>query len=251
MRRDIVVGFVGAIVASYFIYTNYQTTNRTYRKFEISPLLYKPDIIPVDTKKLYTIPMDNTNLETYSPKYKVDVKPPVHQDSYTIDTYMELPLETDGKTHETDVLYKDIEEMEPIIEPVFIRYLRFHCTEIRNSKKSTVHLEGFRFYQGTNLCSSKPIQMWNPHEGTTKVYNGDSWSDSDQRTVIFKFSEPVIITQYEIKSSYESKDYDPIHWKLEGSMSASFWEVLDDRTKTATAFPIERGKIARYHVNSI
>jgi hypothetical protein len=251
MRRDIAAGIVGAAIASYFLFRNYQTTNQTYRNFEISPIVYKPEIIPVDTKKLYTSSVVDPPAKAYEPKYKVEVKPSVHQDSYSLDTYMELPLETDGKTHKTDVLYKDIEELEPVVEPKFVRYLRFRCTETRNASATTVHVGGFRFYNGMNLSTSKPIHLWNPHEGTTRLYKDDAWSDSDQHTVIFQFSEPVLITKYELKSSYESADFDPHHWKIEGSLGASFWEVLDDRTGKPTGFPVERGRVSRYQMQNV
>jgi hypothetical protein len=75
---------------------------------------------------------------------------------------------------------------------------------------------------------------------------GEEWSDSDQLSVVFCFDEPLEISQYELKSAYTLKENDPIQWKVEGSMNGSFWFMLDDRTTTPTAFPIERNTVISY-----
>jgi len=249
MRRDVIVGVLGAIMASYFIFRSHFLTSTTYRRFEISPLLYKPDIFPVDTKRVFQANAPAEVAKLYEPKYMVEIEPSVHQDSYTLDTYMELPLETEGKT--ADMLYNDIEEdTEPIQEPIFVKYVRFHCTAVRNSEKGAVHIGGFRFFQGAIPASTLPIDMWNPHDGAVRRYTGGAWSDSDQRIAVFRFSEPVVISKYEMKSSNESPDFDPVHWKFEGSMSGIFWTPMDDRTGSETAFPKERGTGARYMITA-
>lgn len=252
MRRDFVAGVLGAIVASYYVYNNYYKSATTYRKFDISPLVYKPNIVPLDTKQTYTVPTVHAEEQPkYEAKYRVDIDLPKYQDEYSLDTYMELPLETEGKTYETDVLFKDLEEEIPVSEPIFVKYLRFQCTETRNRDSLAVHVGGFKFFQGVEVASKKPITMWNPHSGTTQRYTQEPWTDSDQRMIVFRFSEPVIITHYEMKSSDESPDSDPVHWKLEGSMSGIYWTPMDDRTKSDTAFPNERGRVARYVVRHV
>jgi len=254
MRRDFVAGILGVVAASFLIYRNYYQSNTTYRKFEISPTVYKPDILPVDTKKKYTVTAYSEPVQEqpkYQAKYTIDIDLPKYQDEYSLDTYMELPLETEGKTHCTDILYKGIDESIPSLEPTFVKYLRFQCTEIRNETELTVHVGGFKFFQGHEVSSTKPMNIWNPHTGITKRYKQESWTDSDQRILIFQFAEPVVVTHYEIKSSTESADFDPIHWKLEGSMSGTYWTILDDRTNSETAFPIVRGRVARYVVRSV
>lgn len=250
MRRDIIFGFIGVIVASFFVFGNQHKANTTYKKFEISPIFYKPEFIPIDTKTPVQLPVHSDPVDppqTYEPKYRTTVDLPNYQDSYSLDTYMELPLETDGKTALTDTLYTDIEETAPISDPTFIKYIRFQCTAIRGPESgAAVHVGGFKFFQGRTVASSKPIHIWNPHTGAAEKYTEGPWSDSDQRTVIFRFSEPIIVNRYEIKSSTESVKFDPVHWKIEGSMTGTFWTPLDDRTALETGFPKERGQIARY-----
>ena len=254
MRRDFVAGILGVVATSFLIYRNYYKSKTTYRRFDISPLVYKPDIQPVDTKKTYVLPVYSEPVEElpkYQPKYTVDINLPKYQDEYSLDTYMELPLETEGKTHYTDVLYKGIDEDIPSSEPTFVKYLRFQCTETRNDVELTVHVGGFKFFQGHEVSSKKPLNIWNPHTGITKRYTQEPWIDSDQRMLVFQFAEPVVVTHYEMKSSTESPNFDPVHWKLEGSMSGTYWTILDDRTNSETAFPKARGKVARYIVRHV
>ena len=162
---------------------------------------------------------------------------------------MELPLETEGKTAQTISLYKDVDEEPPIEDPIFIKYLRVQITGIRATDKNTVHIGGFQFFQGNSISSSKPIRTWNPHSGERESYNGGAWSDSDQHTIVFCFSEAVLVTRYMLKSSNESSEFDPIHWKIEGSMSGTFWNLMDDRSDSETAFPMDRNRTMMYVMN--
>ena len=253
MRRDIMFASLGVIITSFFMYTNYYMANKTYRKFDISPLIYKQDILPVDTQTVHTKIATTDSLENpvvYKAGYKVSVDLLTYEDQYGINTYMELPLETDGKTAKTDSLYQDIEE-SPSENLSFIKYIKFQCTSVRNIEKLHVHIGGFRFFKGNSLASTKPIVLWNPHTGKRENYTGGPWSDSDQRIIVFCFSEPVLVNRYEIKSSDDLADFDPVNWKIEGSMSGSYWTVLDDRTNTNTVFPIERRKTITYTMNRL
>jgi len=253
MRRDIILGSLGVIVTSYFIFRNFFISSAAYRHFEISPLLYKPNIIPIDTTKIIQMKVHSEPVgepRTHEPKYIVSNDLTNHEDQYNIETYMELPLETDGKTMDIDTLFQDINE-KPIEDPTFIKYIRFQCTSVRGAEKGEVRIGGFKFLQGGLIASSKPIYTWNPHNGKTENYAGGTWSDSDQKMVIFRFSEPVLITRFELKSSADSIDFDPIHWKIDGSMSGTYWIPFDDRTDSETAFPKERLKTVTYLMNKI
>jgi hypothetical protein len=250
MKRDIIIGSITALVLSFFVFQNFFKSTNSYRRFEISPLVYKPNIQPIDTTRRVQakiITQGEPEFKTYTAKYDS----PLFEERYTLETYMELPLETEGKTVETDTSYKEVqgEDETPIEEPVFIKYLRFQCNRIRNPEVATVHLGGFRFFQGNTIASSKPIHTWNPHSGEKKEYKGGAWSDSDQHLVIFCFSEPIIVSRYELKSSHEPDDHDPVGWKIDGSMNGTYWIPMDDRSKTETAFPLERGKPVRYNMN--
>ena len=252
MRRDILLGSLGVIAASFFMFSNYYKASETYRKFDISPSVYKHDIAPIDTKKVFQGKINKeitSDMMVYEPKYKVSVDLTAG-DRAALDTYMELPLETDGKTRANDALYKDIEETDTE-NPTFIKYIKFQCTSIRNPEESRVCLGGFKFFQGQALASTTPVVLWNPHSGTRENYVGGSWSDSDQRSVIFRFSQPILVDRYELISSLESPDFDPVNWKLEGSMNGTYWLAIDDRTHTDTAFPKQRGLSTIYLMNKI
>lgn len=249
MRRDVILGSLTAIGLSFFVFQNYFKAGATYRKFDVSPIVYKPDIQPATTRKGFKVSLPQEPIKTYKPAYSVEVNPSTFEDSYNLETYMELPLETEGRTAQTDTLYNDVAEESPVEDVVFVKYLRFQFTAIRGTDKKTVHLGGFQFFQGSSVSSSKPIRMWNPHSGEKSSYNGGAWSDSDQHTIVFCFSEPVIVTRYELKSSKESSEFDPIRWKIEGSMSGSYWTLMDDRSDSETAFPVERNRTMIYTVN--
>jgi len=251
MRRDILFASLGVLAASFFMFTNYYTSSGTYRKFDISPLVYKHDILPIDTKKIYKKPVSSgEKITVYNPEYKVSVEMSNFQDEYNIETYMELPLETDGKTVKTDTLASFSPEEKPVENLSFIKYVKFQCISVRNLEEQQVHVGGFRFFQGNSNISTK-MTMWNPHTGEREKYTGGSWSDSDQRTIIFCFSEPVLINRYELKSSDKLSDFDPVNWKIEGSITGTYWTVLDDRTDTETAFPKERNKSIIYIMNRL
>jgi len=253
MRRDMLFVSLGVIATSFFMYTNYYKANTTYRKFDISPSVYKHEIAPVDIRSIHT-KMAVTTPEksiSYKPGFKVSVDLPSGEDEYGIETYMELPLETDGKTAKTDSLYKDIEEDIAIQNLKFVKYIKFQCTSLRNPEREEVRVGGFRFFQGNTLASEKPIVLWNPHTDKRENYTEGAWSDSDQQTVIFCFSEPIITNRYEIKSSDDLVDFDPVNWKIDGSINGSFWSTLDDRTSVVTAFPKERGRGMMYTMNRL
>jgi len=252
MRRDVVIGSLTALGLSFYIFQNYLKSKDTYRRFDISPIVYKPNISPIDTKKSVTGNVfggGGSPVKTYKAAYSVEYEPSKFQDKYSLETFMELPLDTDGKSHETQTSFKDLEEEPSLEEPVFVKYLRFHCTEIRDPSSPIVRIGGFKFLQGNAAASTKPVQIWNPHSGKTATYGGEEWSDNDQHLVVFCFADPVIVTRYELVSSKEPPSSDPIHWKIEGSMNGTFWSIMDDRLISETAFPVERGKAMKYNMN--
>ena len=153
MRRDVILGSLTAIGLSFFIFQNYIKSTATYRKFDISPIVYKPDLQPVDTTKGFRVETVKAPVKTYKPAYTVEINPSEFEDTYNLETYMELPLETEGKTAQTISLYKDVDEEPPIEDPIFIKYLRVQITGIRATDKNTVHIGGFQFFQGNSISS--------------------------------------------------------------------------------------------------
>ena len=174
MRRDILFASLGVLTASFFMFSTYYKASASYRKFDVSPLLYKHDILPVDKRRVYRGPPDAELLEkpiVYRPKYSVSFDLSGTKEAGGTEKYMELPLETDGKTADTDSLYEYIDEV-PIEDPTFIKYIKFQFISSRNSDVLEVKVGGFKFLQGRSPASTKPITMLNPHTGKSEKYCG-------------------------------------------------------------------------------
>ena len=146
-----------------------------------------------------------------------------NSDSVDPDSYLNMPLESDGDTYDTRNKYKLIEEESEVIDKKF-KYIRFSVLSIRDNNQFGVSIGGIRFLN--KGISINNISLWNPHTGDKTDYNNDEWTDYDQHTAIFVFSEPVSITEYQLKTSMKTPDMDPIKWKLEGSSNASYWSEL-------------------------
>jgi hypothetical protein len=237
MRRDILAGCIGLIVSAYIVYI--KRNKPVYKPIEYSPFIYKPDISEVNLSGVHSIqpssPANPSKSNTYTLPEDADMG-----DTYTMDELMQLPLEGGG------FIYDSVEESTIAPKTVYIKYIRFQCTEIRNSDK--VEVGGFRFLHNSTPVPFSKIQTWNPHTGESSAYSGGTWSDSDQNTIVFCFSEPLEVNEYEIRTSAVSMDYDPLRWKLEGSMNGSFWTILDDRTKKETGIPLDRGYTIKYKI---
>lgn len=236
MRRDIIAGCVGLGVTLLFFISN-QYLPYNHKKIEYSPFMHKPEFSPTDDNTIRIHPASDLIHSTVVPKQKINNAYPIPEtnrvDTTTLDELMQLPLESGGELVD-----------EPREKNIFVKYVRFQFTELRDSV--SVHLGGFRFLFMDEPIPFEKIQLWNPHTGYSTKYGGEAWSDSDQWMIIFSFSEPVQISHYELKSSNDLDDHDPIQWNVEGSMNGSFWFLLDDRTRTPTAFPKERNSVASY-----
>ena len=241
MSRDILTLCVSLAVSILFVY--YNRKQPAYKKIEYSPFVHKPEF-PVMNEKVTIHPASglihsNTPSQPKGGLNTYNVPDTGTSTDYsTMEDLMQLPLESGG------FVYDPTESGEIVPKTVYIKYVKFQCTKIRES--TTVELGGIRFFYKDTPVPFHKIQTWNPHTGESKKYNGESWSDSDQYSIIFVFSQALELDRYELKSSFGDVERDPIHWKLEGSMNGAFWTVLDDRTKTDTAFPEERGAIMSY-----
>lgn len=226
-------GCIGLAVTAYLVYS--RRTPPIIKPIEYSPFLHKPEI-------LFT---DMSGLRLHKPVYPPPLTYTVPDSSETgnatqLDDFLQLPLETDGSINDSS------ETGGLDTNMLFVKYIRFHCRAIRNSE--TVNVGGFRFLYGSNPIPFDFIKIWNPHTGETSEYKGESWSDSDQRTIIFCFKEALQVDAYEIKTSGASTDYDPTRWTVEGSLNGSFWRVLDSRDFEEAMFPLERGRIMKFKI---
>jgi|UniRef100_A0A6C0K8U1 hypothetical protein len=235
MRRDILAGCVGLGITVFLMLINKPA--KLYKPLEYDPSLHQrefpienqPVRIDVTSGLIHGITLKKMPTYIIPDKDKINVEE-------NIDELMQLPLENGGE------IYDSTENIPQV--NMFVKYIRFQCTQTRDSK--TVEVGGFRFLYENNPVPFSKVQIWNPHTGDFKKYAGDTWSDSDQHSVVFCFQEPMEVDRYEIRSSAGSVEHDPVQWKLEGSMNGGFWWILDDRTRTVTAFSIERNNVNRY-----
>jgi hypothetical protein len=238
MRRDIFAGCVGLGITAIIVILSQRPT--PYKRIEYSPFLHKPEL-PIVTQPIRVYKVSGSihgdiSVKSTQSTYTIPEANTLH--NLSIDELMQLPLENGGELYN----YTEGEKIRP--SKIFVKYIRFQCTKIRDS--TTVEVGGFRFLYGNIPLPYEKMHMWNHHTGDSERYVGGVWSDSDQRSIIFYFQEPVEVDTYEIKSSMKSVSCDPIHWKIEGSMNGGFWTMLDDRTTTGTAFSLERGVVNRY-----
>jgi len=252
MKRDIGLALLGGFAAVAYYFFNKKKEPR------IAPALI---IDPSVTEKKYDLPTipkleftkDEMRSNTVRPSrtlapheksgFGLDIAR--NRDDIELDSYLHLPLESEGETHLTVDKYEkipDIDELPKTVakEPIRVRMVRLKVYETRSSEAKIVALGGVRFYQGNQAIIDGKMKLWNPHTGEKVDYTLGEWTDSDQKLVIFCFSEPVEINRYEFKTSKGSEDNDPIRWTLEGSMNGTFWIMLDDRSKTDTFLPLVR-----------
>jgi hypothetical protein len=251
-----IVGLTILGVLSYMIFKHFKKpattkTVPTYISVEIDPQIYESKPVPTPTlAKGYISELNPVYIRTtYKAPYNMNgfgMDSARNTDSIDPDSYLHMPLESEGITHINKDLYKDIDE-EPFYEPTLFKYIRIKFKGLRSSDSSSLSLGGIRFLMSREPIKSS-IQLWNPHTGAKSTYSGEGLKDSDQMTFVFIFSEPTQLNRYELKTSLESADMDPSSWILEGSMNGSYWVLLDNRPKIS--LPLERNKIIGYYMQN-
>lgn len=158
----------------------------------------------------------------------------------SLDTYLALPLEGDGKTHVNRNLWKELEEEGGEKGPEEFTFIRLEILETRDAAAAQVAIGGLKLFNGTDLVYHPETKRWNPYTGERSAYVPEAaWSDSDQKVLILKFPSPVAITRYSIRTSNLDTGFDPVWWRLEGSRNGVYWLRLDERE--TEALPLERG----------
>ena len=229
MRRDIALGTAVGITIGIIAYISSRPKPPVVAPIvEIDPAIYrmpnphfKHPTKPV-LDSIFTTPIKKP---TYKAPYDVfgfGFDTARNTDSIDPDTYLNMPLESDGITYKTRDKYTSLEEEDEVTVKKY-KYVRFTVLDIRGDS-DTVAIGGIRFLrEGVPLTD---ISLWNPHTGERVAYNNEEWNDSDQWSVVFVFPEPVAITEYQLKSSMKMPEMDPVKWKMEGSLNASFWNEI-------------------------
>jgi hypothetical protein len=251
MKRDIGLALLGGFAAVAYYFFNKKREPRappviidpavTAKNYDI-PIIPKLDFMKEERKPDTIIP-SRTLAPHEKPGFGLDIAR--NRDDIELDSYLHLPLESEGETHLTAHKYEKIPDMDDLPktvakEPIRVKMVRLQVYETRSPEADAVALGGVRFYQGNRPIVDYNMMLWNPHTGEKVEYKSGEWVDSDQWLTIFCFSEPVEINRYEFKTSKGSEDNDPTRWTLEGSMNGTFWLMLDDRTKTDTFLPLVR-----------
>lgn len=249
MRRDYIIGASLAVTVAIASYLFTKKTPQTI-KVQIDPSVYmRTNMKPAfeHPQKLAEAPLMNRELSTYlapydTPGFGIDMAR--NRDTIDPETYLSMPLESDGIVYNTKDMYSGVEEESEGKIPKKFKYIRFKILAVRDSSVTTVEIGGIRF-----LLELKPIQTtmeaWNPHTGEKKLYTNGEWSDSDQWCIVFIFSEAVETNRYEITSSLKSPDMDPLHWTVEGSNNATYWVLLDERMKGVS---LMRNTMTQYYM---
>lgn len=171
-------------------------------------------------------------------------------DEVGVDDYMNLPLESEGKTHLNRHVYEEVEEGEIVEKDTTprVRYIRITVKATRGDSLIT-RIGGMKFFYGNQLHRDGGCTLWNPHSGERIPYEGGEWVSDDQKMVVVCFSELVAVNRYEFKASGGSVAEDPASWTLEGSKNGTFWLQLD--TRVNAAFPEVRGASRSYLVTGV
>jgi hypothetical protein len=227
MRRDILLGTAVGLtigIVAYITSKKPKPVVATPLSIQIDPAIYK-QVNP--TYRHPTQPVNREFIQKSADKAPYDIfgfgsDAARNTDSINADSYLSMPLESDGITYKTRDMYTSLEETPEYTEKKY-KYVRLTILDVRG-EESTVAIGGIRFLRyGIPITN---ISIWNPHTGNKMSYNGEEWTDSDQWTAVFVFSEPVALTEYQIKTSMKSPDMDPKYWKLESSSNASFWSEI-------------------------
>jgi hypothetical protein len=232
MRRDIIFGTVAGLTIGIIAYLSSRqkpTVAPASPIIQIDPAIYK---MPNPNYKQPTVVVDDSivkpakKVRFYDAPYENDdfgLDSLRNNDSIDPDTYLNMPLESDGITYKTRDKYMGIEDTDDKIQSSY-KYIKFTVLKVRGDD-STVSIGGIQFLK--DGIALRNISVWNPHTGDVNQYYNEEWSDSDQWVVVFVFSEPVMIDEYEIKTSGNTPEMDPVNWKIEGSQNASFWFEID------------------------
>jgi len=222
MRRDILFGTAVGLTIGIIAYVSSRPKPRAPVAIQIDPVVYRlanpaykhptQSVIQSQTQPIYRAPYDVFGFGLDSSR---------NSDSVDPDSYLTMPLESDGISHKNRDKYMGLEERADDTEKRY-KYIRFSVLETRGADE--VAIGGIRFLKdGVPITN---VILWNPHNGDKMPYNDGEWSDSDQWSTVFVFSEPSAVTEYQIKTSSKSPEMDPIEWKLEGSTNASFWDEI-------------------------
>lgn len=241
MRRDILfgtaVGLTIGIVA--YITSKPKPKPNAPVAIQIDPAVYRVanpdykhptrpviDIFKAPTQSSYRAPYEVFGFGMDSSR---------NSDSIDPDSYLAMPLESDGISYKNRDKYTNLEEEPEVLEKKY-KFIRFTVLETRSADE--VAIGGIRFLRnGTRITN---VVLWNPHTGDKNPYNEEEWIDSDQWSAVFVFSEPVAVTEYQIKTSSKSPEMDPTEWKLEGSTNASFWDEIHT---ISSRLPFDRGVV--------
>lgn len=161
------------------------------------------------------------------------------------ESYLYMPLESEGITYKNVNLYKDLED-EVDVPSLRVKFVRFQFTRPRSENETMIAIGSITFFMGQVPIKNVTTVIWNPHTGEKTPYTGQPWSDSDKWLLVFAFSKPVSINRYEITTSIEKPDTDPNGWKVEGSYGGTYWMLFDDRTEVI--FPKLRGHVVSYYM---
>ena len=128
------------------------------------------------------------------------------------------------------------------------RYYRFTPTKLRNdTTANSVQLSELAFYySGSRLLSAAVSNPGgsNPQNETPELANDNNtstkWLDFNKGALVYDFFSNQFIDAYNLTTANDVIDRDPIRWKLEGSVDAINWILIDDKSAADFATPTAR-----------
>ena len=239
MKNLIILPILGSIALFLYLQLNKEkkTVDVIIDLEKETPPLLSP-IVPVKPAEPSPTERDTLPVPPYEQHgFGIDIRR--NTDNNELDDYMNLPLTGSGKTYSNTLMAEiDADSLDESLSITKYKYVRLTVNETREFTNS-VGIDDIAFYNGNYRIEH--VKIWNPHTGYTSKYDGP-WEDSDTKSTVFIFREPVLITGYKIKTSRKDVSNDPASWMLEASKNASYWNLINEEDED---LPLDRGVFSR------
>ncbi|MBM3862423.1 MAG: hypothetical protein FJ385_00505 [Verrucomicrobia bacterium] len=118
------------------------------------------------------------------------------------------------------------------------KYVRFTPTALRDPLSNTMQLAELQILSGTTrLVPQSTIANGSNKELAIDGNVATLWTKSNYLTgsspgayYVMTFAQPAAITGYRLGTAPDSPQFDPVSWKLEGSLDGFIWVILDEVT---------------------
>ena len=113
------------------------------------------------------------------------------------------------------------------------KYVRIRFLKTRVEDSTYVQIAGLQLYGPDDVLLSGKISnlMGSPVDASTSVKaltTGGTWTDTNKSPLMISFDEPMAIVAFGFTTAASEKStaFDPVRWKVEGSMNGHLWTPL-------------------------